>query len=232
MTDKKTIGLTSICIILFVVSSTTVILLNQRVNELQLELNQVFESENDRIILESQISDFQSKISDLETDKTVLQSQVSSLQSKITILKNEATQRYNDGYDYGKAEGYQKGVIDGAGSGYNIRDPTYAEAIAFITSDQTDKNLWTDNYVCMNFVADFKNNAFELGYRAGCVYIEFPDNIVHGISCFNTVDNGLVFVETQTDEIVSLTVGEVYYDRTIHDPPNFDDTVVHYVIIW
>ena len=51
----------------------------------------------------------------LETDKTTLQSQVSNLQSEITTLENRVTRSYNDGFDDGEAEGYQKGVIDGAG---------------------------------------------------------------------------------------------------------------------
>jgi len=215
-------------------------MLNQEGDEQQLKSDELTQIENDKAVLESQVSslesqvlDFQSKVTVLEADKTTLQSQVSNLQSEVTTLENEVTQSYNSGFDDGKAEGYQKGVVDGAGSGFNIRDPTYAEAMAFIVSDQTDKNEWiADEYVCMNFVADFKNNAFNAGFRAGCVYIEFPDNVVHGITCFNTLDNGLIFIETQTDEIVTLTIGEVYYDRTVHEAPYFDDTVVYYVIIW
>lgn len=232
MIDKKTLSLTSICIILLAVFSPTTILLNQRVNELQNKPDIVFQIENSTTVLDSQISFFQSKIADLENNKTALQSQISSLQSEITILENKATQSYNEGYQNGKTEGYQEGVIDGAGTGYNIRDPTYAEAMAFIASDNTDLNNYADDYVCMNFVAEFKNNAFNAGFRAGCVYIQFPQRYHHGIACFDTVDKGLLFVETQTDEIVTLSIGGFYYDRTIHDPPNFDDTVVHYVIIW
>ena len=232
MIDKKTLSLTSICIVLLAVFSPTIVLLNQRVNELQNKSDMVFQIENSTTVLESQISIFQSKITDLEKNKTALQSQVSSLQSKITILENEATQSYNEGYNDGKTQGYQEGVIDGAGTGYNIRDPTYAEAMAFIASDNTDLNDYTDDYVCMNFVAEFKNNAFNAGFKAGCVYIQFPQRYHHGIACFDTVDKGLLFVETQTDEIVTLSIGDFYFDRTVHDPPNFDDTIVHYVIIW
>lgn len=233
MINKKTLGLASICIVLLAVFSPTVILLNQRVDELQLKSDQVFQIENDITVLESQILDFQSEVATLETNKTALQSQILGLQSKITDLENEATRSYNDGYDDGKTKGYQEGVIDGVGTGYNIRDPTYAEAMTFIVSDRTDMNEYlSGDYICMNFAADFKNNAFNAGFRTGCVYIQFPERYHHGIACFDTVDNGLIFVETQTDEIVTLAIGEFYYDRTIHDPPNFDDTVVHYVIIW
>ena len=232
MIDKKTLSLALICIILLAIFSPIIILLNQRVNELQLKSDQVFQIENEINVLESQILDFQSEVTELETDKTALQSQVLRLQSTITIVENEATHSYNEGYGDGKAEGYQEGVIDGVGTGYNIRDPTYAEAMAFVATDQTDKNDYSDGYICMNFVADFKNNAFNAGFRAGCVYIQFPERYHHGIACFDTVDNGLLFIETQTDEIVTVAVGDVYYERAFNNPPNFDDTVEHYVIIW
>ena len=154
MVDKITIGLTSVCIVLLAVCSLMSVLHSQNLNELQLKSDEVSQIENDKAILEaqlasannetsqleSQISDLQSKLSDSETDKTALNSQVSSLQSDNTALGNELTQKYDEGYEDGEAEGYQEGVVDGAGSGYNIRDPTYAEAVAFIASDQTDKN--------------------------------------------------------------------------------------------
>lgn len=240
MIDKR-LMLGLICLILLAISLTIFTMLYLEGGGLQIKVlksqvsslnSQLMSTNNEKSVLESQILDFHSKVTALETVNAALQSQVSNLQSENAVLENEVGQNYNSGYDDGEAEGYQKGVIDGAGIGYNIRDPTYAEAVAFIASDQTDKNYWTEDYVCMNFVADFKNNAFNAGFRAGCVYIEFPNNVVHGITCFNTVDNGLIFIETQSDEIVTLTIGDVYYDRTIHDPPNFDDTIDHYVIIW
>jgi hypothetical protein len=46
----------------------------------------------------------------------------------------------NSGYSLGFSEGYVEGVIDGAGTGYNIRDPTYEEMVNFIATDKTDEN--------------------------------------------------------------------------------------------
>ena len=190
----STVILSSICIVLLTFSLAAVIMLNQNEDELQLKIDELIQNEGDKVVLESQVSslnsqltsvnneksvlesqvlDFQSKVTALETDKTTLQSQISNLQSKIRTPENEVTQSYKSGFDEGEAAGYQKGLIDGAGSGYNIRDPTYAEAMAFIVSDQTDKNDWTGDYLCMNFVSDFKNNAFNAGFRAGGVYILF-----------------------------------------------------------
>lgn len=136
------------------------------------------------------------------------------------------------GYEEGYDSGYSQGLDDGAGHGYTIRDPTYQEALQFINDDRTDANQYDDEtYTCANFAADFKNNAFKEGFQSGYVIIEFPV-WGHAIVCFNTIDRGLIFIEPQADEIVSLRVGYVYWDRTIYEAPDYDDTVVRYMIVW
>ena len=168
----------------------------------------------------------------METEEMALQSQVSDLHSYITSTQREVTKNYFRGFEDGKVAGYKIGVVEGAGSTYDVRDPTYAEAMAFVDSDQTDKNVFSlFFYDCVNFAADFNNNALKAGFRVGFVYIEFPES-AHAIVCFDTLDSGLIFIEPQSDDIATLTIGEAYWDRTIHGTPDFDDTVVKYVIIW
>jgi len=173
--------------------------------------------ENDKVYL-------QGEISNLENEKTSLQSQVSNLQSEIFT-------DYESGYDAGYDDGYIQGVKDGAGRGYNIRDPTYDEAIAFMNLDQTDENEYSESYTCFNFAADFENNAFQAGYRCGFVYVEFVEG-AHATVCFDTIDKGLIFIEVQEDDIVILTIGQPYWDRAKYEPPDYNDTVVSFTIIW
>jgi hypothetical protein len=97
---------------------------------------------------------------------------------------------------------------------YNLRDPTYKEAVQFIRSDQTDKNQYNQSYTCINFADDFRNNALNEGYRCGYVAIEFGETS-HAIVCFNTSDNGLIFIEPQSDEIVTLTTEQPYLGKMI-----------------
>jgi len=138
---------------------------------------------------------------------------------------------YDDGYTQGEEAGYAQGLIDGAGTSYTIRDPTYQEMINFISSDKTDQNTWDSNdYVCHDFATDVKNNAFLEGYRCGFVYITFP-NSDHGMVCFDTLDQGLIIIETQDDRILPLIVGEPLFDRAYYNP-GYDDTVVDYWIMW
>jgi len=97
---------------------------------------------------------------------------------------------------------------------YNIKDPTYQETLQFIRSDQTDKNQYNQSYTCINFAKDFINNALNEGYRCGYVTIQFPKTS-HAIVCFNTSDNGLVFIEPQNDKIVTLTTEQPYLGTMI-----------------
>ena len=71
-------------------------------------------------------------------------------------LEDEVIQSFDLGYVEGESEGYQlgydeghlQGVEDLTESGWYLMDPTYSEAIAFINSDKSDENEYTNGYVC------------------------------------------------------------------------------------
>lgn len=187
---------------------------------------------NQKETLENQLDDLQSEIEDLENEKNLLLSEISNLQTQISTLEVEVIESYATGYDEGEMAGYLQGVIDGVGTGYIIRDPTYSEAISFINSDKTDENQYIDGeYVCWNFAADFIENGFDQDYRVGFVYLQFTES-AHAIVCFNTTDNGFIFVEPQDDNILTeLTIGEPYWDRDRYIV-DYDDTIRLFEIIW
>jgi hypothetical protein len=147
---------------------------------------------------------------------------------------------YNDGYSKGTLDGfnggysvgYVNGSKDGAGSGYNIRDPTYSEMQSFIAVDQTDKNTYSTSYDCHDFTRDVLVNAFNSGLKGGYVYVEFAGELAHALVCFDTVDRGLVFIEPQSDDVVTVAVGIHYWDRAIYEEPEYDDTIIQFDIIW
>ena len=202
--------------------------LETQVSSLQSELTTL---ENEKNTLETQVStlqanvsSLQSEVGSLENDKLSLETQVSTLQTEVASLESEVILSFNlgyaegesEGYELGYDEGYAQGVEDGPGSGWYIRDPSYDEAIAFVNSDRTDENEYTPDYVCYDFTADFNSNAFQAGYRCGFVYIEFFGS-AHAIACFNTTDSGLIYIEPQNDEIVDLTIGQLYLGHIIID---------------
>jgi septal ring factor EnvC (AmiA/AmiB activator) len=185
---------------------------------------QISELQSEKTALETQVSDKQTEITSLNNDVSKLEGQVSSLQEDVVFLENEVTESYNTGYAEGESEGYGQGFDEGFAegmeflteSGYYLRDPTYEEAVAFIASDLTDLNPYTQSYVCYDFTADFIANAQNSGYRCGFVYMEFSSS-AHAIACFNTADQGLIYVEPQNDNLVSVAVGQPYLSHMILD---------------
>jgi hypothetical protein len=142
------------------------------------------------------------------------------------------TKGYDGGYSTGNSTGYTKGINDLAKSGFTTRNPTYSEAMVFVQSNQVDKNIYnTDSYTCYDFTADFIDAALKIGYRAGFVYIELKEG-AHAIVCFNTTDRGVIYIEPQSDEQVSLEVGKPYWNRAKYLPPTHNDTILDFGIIW
>ncbi|MCD6465412.1 hypothetical protein J7L27_03485 [Candidatus Bathyarchaeota archaeon] len=182
--------------------------------------------------LEAEKENLQTELSHLQTQYETLQLNYSSLQSTYHNLQLEYERMYEQRYREGYEDGYLQGVIDGAGRGFNIRDPTYHEALQFIAQDKTDENPYIPGvYICLNFATDVKNNAFKAGYRCGFVYIEFPES-AHAIICFNTTDHGLIFIEPQDDQIVTVDIGIQYWRDNGYEPPSYNDTITNYIIIW
>ena len=178
--------------------------------------------------LDTLYSSLQDQYSSLEEVYSSSQTQISSFISQINYLTEQVDIQHDFGYD----TGYTQGVIDGVGKGYTLRDPTYAEVLNFRAENTVDQNPYNkDTYVCVNFAGDFKNDAFRAGYRCGYVTIDFVDS-GHVIMYFDCIDVGVVYIEPQNDEIVTLVVGQHYWDRTIYSPPSYDDTVIQFFTIW
>lgn len=125
------------------------------------------------------------------------------------------------------------------GYGYILIDPTYAQMIEFLNMDQTsDREYHADDYNCTDFSADVKTNAAKMGFRCAYVNVYFPEGIGHAIIAFDTTDEGVVFIEPQTNEEVNLRVGLSYNESIIpnegyyYPEPDYDDTVLRYRVIW
>jgi len=161
---------------------------------------------------------------------------------------------YGEGYLAGKADGYEGGVEAGygegvevgyeegvsavLGQGYAIIDPTYKQAIKFLDEDETNRNTFVeDAYVCSHFARDVCNNAEDVGIRCAFVEIRYSEG-GHSIIAFNTTDEGLTYIEPQSDEIVRPVVGKRYYKCIEARPgyryekPPFDDTIVDILVVW
>jgi hypothetical protein len=155
------------------------------------------------------------------------------------MVSRQAT---HGGYESGKVDGYNddyaEGVEAGLGHGYIIKDPTYNEAIAFLSRDRTESNSYDgETYSCRHFARDACNNAEAEGWRCAYVGIGYPDG-GHAIIAFETTDEGLVYFDPQIDDKARPVVGERYYlcvetkPGYYYEEPPFDDTIVEILIIW
>jgi hypothetical protein len=220
MADVKFVVVMLICIVLGVSCIGAGLLLSQKEAEVTLKTEEIVVMETQKSTLETQIVGLLSDKAALELQVTGLEDETSELNTEVTVLESEVsgletevTENYNQGYSEGHEAGYAKGYVEGMDyvteNGYYIRDPTYAEAIEFIASDLTDQHEYSDYYVCYDFTSDFNANAEDQGYRCGFVYMTFSSG-AHAIACFSTVDEGIIYVEPQTDEIVAPKIGQIY----------------------
>jgi flagellar biosynthesis/type III secretory pathway protein FliH len=122
---------------------------------------------------------------------------------------------YSTGFKTGNQTGYIKGFNECwqsnfQSTGYYIRDPTSLEALNFIAADRTNNIPYDVNtFNCQDFSATVKRNAFNVGYRAFFVYIDY-ETTSHSVVAFNTTDKGIIFIEPQFDKIVKVEVGKNY----------------------
>lgn len=96
-----------------------------------------------------------------------------------------------------------------------LKDPTYQEVKTFIEKDQADHNVWQYGvYNCCDFTADVIDRAQQVGLRCGAVWVQLENTVaedyLHALVAFNTTDRGAIFIEPQSDEEVTLEVGELY----------------------
>lgn len=143
---------------------------------------------------------------------------------------------YDEGYDMGQVEGYEAGYDDGIqaglGHGYTLRDPTYIEAVSFLSMDRTDENEYDeDSYVCSHFARDVCNNAEAEGLRCAFVEIRYRE-AGHSIIAFDTVDRGLVFFEPQFDDEVEVIINQSYSQLNGYLKPSGSDVITDILVIW
>lgn len=83
---------------------------------------------------------------------------------------------------------------------HDWKNPSYEEMETFLSKDKTDLHVFIPGtYECKQFCFDLIRNARNNGIRAGYVTLTNPVGDDHAIVCFQTTDEGYVFVEPQLD---------------------------------
>ena len=136
-----------------------------------------------------------------------------------------------EGYDAGYNSGYETGLRE-TGQGFDLHNPTYQEMKDFLEQDNTDSNEFVeDSYVCTDFSATINNHAEAQGIRCAVVYLIYPE-AGHTIIAFDTIDKGLIYIEPQFDHEVKIEIGKHYSTLNDYSPPNVDDRIQRFLVIW
>jgi hypothetical protein len=123
-----------------------------------------------------------------------------------------------DSYDKGYSLGYDNGkefVVTHLDQYVTVPEAvSYDEVIAFLKSDQTDRNEYTSDFNCISFTNNIKENANKKGIRCAIVSFDLVGvnkSIGHAINAFETTDRGIVYFDPQTDgERFGIEVGGYY----------------------
>jgi hypothetical protein len=157
----------------------------------------------------------------------------------VTNSANEGN-TYTTGLQIGKEIGYQSGyqaALDSIekqkAAEIKLHDPTYREMKDFLVRDTTNKLPYVQNQrICTDFATEVDNNAKKQGINCAIVYILYGET-GHSIVAFNTVDKGLIFIEPQFDDEVTLPIGKSYSQNNRYVKQDaVDDTIIRYMIAW
>ncbi len=95
----------------------------------------------------------------------------------------------------------------------SARNPSYNEIMDFLRTDDTVKHKYDKpNFTCADFAVELQNHAEEHGLNCGYASLKFcGKSSGHAVDVFDTVDEGLVYVDTTSGKpIVTQDLGPGY----------------------
>ena len=82
----------------------------------------------------------------------------------------------------------------------------------FLRMDTTD-SIINYSWDCEDYTNHLLKDMLSAGLVGCHARLDFVDGMAHAIVAVNTSDDGVVFVEPQTDKIFNLSIGDNYYDK-------------------
>lgn len=183
---------------------------------------------------ETELQSTKGELHSAETELASTLDSLSTIQAELDITRDELAERETELTDLQIS---YEGLM--TGHGYTIKDPTYSQMMRFLRVDDTDKAKYIKGeYECIEFAADLCNRAEEEGIRCAYVAIKFPGGIGHTIVVFNTIDEGLIYIEPQSDDLVRVEIGKYFHKCVVpkagyyYEKPDYDDTISKVLIAW
>ncbi|HEU5078221.1 MAG TPA: hypothetical protein VFT72_03375 [Opitutaceae bacterium] len=76
------------------------------------------------------------------------------------------------------------------------RDRSFAEVLAFITKDHTNRIAYrSERFMCTEYAVRFHDRAEAAGFRCALVSLSFSRGVGHALNAFRTSDRGLIYVD-------------------------------------
>lgn len=120
----------------------------------------------------------------------------------------------------GSLEEYQELIDINTENVGSLKNINYSELISFLENDTTDELIYSDSFNCIDFSLTLLHKASLQNISSGIAILDYHTWSGHCISCFNTLDEGLIFIEPQSGTDYDITndikiLGE-YSSKTIY----------------
>jgi len=180
-------------------------------NELESTEDQLFSVEGELQLTRVQLADAETELQITKDYLLNIEAELQATQTRLSALQTDALHLHN---------------------------PNYEEVIRFLSEDKTDANQYVESaYICAHFAREVNNNAESRGIRCAYVDLRYP-TLAHAIVAFDTIDEGMVYFDPQTDERVRPVIGREYW-RCIEPQagyyyiaPGYDDTIEDIIVVW
>ncbi len=235
-------------------------------SDLSATKNDLVDTQNQLAITQDQLTRTEANLSDTQSQLATTKNQLTQTQSQLTNASNKLSAVTGLPSPIINVGTYLEGskMVDGESRDIvlignpNATNPTWAELMAFLSTDDTCKQTYIDpSFVCSNFTEMLYYHAEKAGIKAGYVNINFGSFSIcaydfttgcnaciggfHACNAFNTTDRGLVFIDdTGTIDgdgeptTVNITIGKTYQPISIFSTTRWCPmgTVQDFNVVW
>jgi hypothetical protein len=153
----------------------------------------ISELTNEKQEIDDELSGCISDLDEINSGILLTKKEIRQIKSELNETSSELELRKSDGL-------------------YEMHDPTYSEAMNFIRTDKTNSKRYNeDTFNCAHYSLVVNNNSESVGIRCACVIVNLSGEEGHALVAFNTTDEGILYIEPQSDEKVNLKVGKDYW---------------------
>lgn len=118
----------------------------------------------------------------------------------------------------GTTDEYQELVNINTENTESLTNVNYSILISFLENDTTDEITYSSSFNCVDFSLTLLHKASLQNISSGIAILDYHTWSGHCISCFNTLDMGVIFIEPQSDTDITndIKILNPYLSGTIY----------------